>query len=185
MNLRKKKILLFNSIALFIICFICFSSMKEPSNVKELPEADKIALNIIEQTISSLSSKHNIHGIGYGMKGKFQGLDISFEVLRPLTKEQARIIILDCAEIFLGNINSNEKIKPYLKDLPFTLKNIGVTLFIKDTNSGDIFYPNICIAACTSRGVYFRTTDPQTDRFKETYEETHEEALALVKGQLH
>jgi len=93
-------------------------------------------------------------------------------------------MLIDCVEIFLNNINSNEAIRPHLKGYPFTYKNVGIVFYIADKSHEDLFHPNISVASCTSIGVYFRTNDPENiHRYKGRYKETHEEALELVKKQ--
>jgi len=154
------------------------------SHREQIPEPDKTALNIIDQTINILSPKYDMHPIGFGMNGKFEHLSIEFQIFRPLKKDEARAMLFDCIEIFLNNINSNETIRPHLKDYPFTYKNVGIVFYIADKNHEDLFHPNISVAACTSFGISFDTKDPENiHRYKGRYKETHEEALELVKKQ--
>lgn len=174
---------------LFFLCSTCLFSkplIDGYSNKNEIPETSKTAMEIMDQTIQSLSLKYNIHACGFGMdedKG-FTYLEITFEVFRPLERDKARIMLIDCLDVFLKNINTNEKIKPHLKTHPFTFKNVGIVFYIADANNRDLVHPDICVAAARSSGIYYRTNDPETGRYKEKYEETHEEALALIKKQL-
>lgn len=153
-------------------------------DANKISEADKTAMHIIDETSKSLSIKYNLHACGFGMD-EDKGLDyleITFEVFRPLKIEKARSMLIDCLQVFLKNINNNEKIRPYLKTYPFTFKNVGIIFYISDTNHKDLVHPNICVAAARSSGIYYRTQDPEnTNRYKEKYEETHEEALELVR----
>jgi len=148
----------------------------------EIPESDQIALAVIDETAKILKKKYGINPCGIGMRGHFEELGIDFQVSKPLSKEQARVMLVDCIKIFLEKINSTEKIKPYLKNYPFNEQNISITFFIQDQDGRDLFDPQICIAKWTSFEVTFRTNDPENIyRYKTTEKETHEEALALVE----
>jgi len=165
-------------------CFIIHPILNGSSNREQIPESDKIALNIIDQTINILSPKYDMDPIGFGMNGKFEHLSIEFQIFRPLKKDEARVMLMDCVEVFLNNINSNEAIRPHLKDYPFTYKNVGIVFYIRDKNHEKFFHPNISVARYSTGRVFFRTNDLEKKyQYKETYEETHEEALELVKKQ--
>lgn len=172
-------------ISIFILfgAFLLSQSTKEKvlSSQENIPESDKIALNLIDQTGKSLSAKYGLHPCGFGIDNGFEYLEISFEVFRVLTREEARSMLIDCTQTFINNINSDEKIRPHLKYYPVTFQNAGIEFYIRDKNNKDIFHPNVCVATCSASGVYFYTTDPVTDRFKEKSVETHEKALELVK----
>jgi len=147
----------------------------------EVPKPDQIALDIIDETSELLKKKYGINPCGIGMSGKFEHLSIDFKVYRSLSKEQARMILVDCVGIFLSQINHCAQIRPHLKPYPFTNKNVGITLFISEPGDKSIYHPAISVASWSSEGVHFRTLDP--DKFfgyKEKQNETHAEALALA-----
>ena len=177
MNLKKIKPSYF---LYFFLLWANFCISNEMNN--QLPEPDRIAHNIIDETIDILTKKHPIKPCGIGMNGKFEYLEISFQVSEILNKQKARAMLFDCKEIFLEKINNNEKIQPYLKSHPFTFENVGIVFYIGDEKNNDVFHPEISVARWSSNGVSFKTTDKENIyRFKEVYQETHEEALALVK----
>jgi len=151
---------------------------------KKNPEPTKAAMEIISETSNLLASKYNMIpcGNGINMDEKIEYLSIEFHVFRPLTKDKARAMLFDCIDAFLENINSNESIKSHLNNYPFIQKNVGVVFYITEKNYKYLYPPHICVAQCSPSGVYFMTNDPENKfQYKETYEETHEEALALVK----
>ena len=161
-----------------------FGSLPNSLYSQFIPEPDQIALNQIKETSEKLKKTYNINPIGYGMDGKFEYLEISFEAFRNLPKKQARELLINCVEEFMNDINSNEKLRPHLKEYPFTLKNVGIVFYISDSTGKDFYDPNLCVAGCTKNGLRFKTNDPnQKYKYKETTEETHEEALDLVKKQ--
>ncbi|NGX36948.1 MAG: hypothetical protein K1000chlam2_00094 [Chlamydiae bacterium] len=166
----------------YLVLFpLFFSQVIGSAMQSEIPEPDLTVHQIMDDTIEILQKKYNIHPCGIGMNGKFEYLEISFEVRRPLEKDEAREMLFDCADEFLKKINSNEKIRPYLKNYPFDLKNVGIVFFIKNIDRRDLFDPNISVSLTHHSGVVYFTNDPEnTFRYKKTYKETHEEALKLV-----
>ncbi|NGX48167.1 MAG: hypothetical protein K1000chlam3_01557 [Chlamydiae bacterium] len=177
------KHLLLITISLFLLSFVP-TPFYNKSEVKNIPEPDLIAFKVIDQTSELLKEKYGLHPFGHGMKDKFEYLEIIFNIARPLSKEEAREILIDSTYIFLEKINTNKELKKYLKEYPFTFKNAGITLHIYGHEKEELFHPNICTAACTASGLRFYTNDPDDSfKFKETTEETHEEALDLVKKQ--
>ena len=178
----------FKFLILLIFSLFIFSYASSPfynkSEVPSIPETDMKALKILEQTSEILKNKFGLQPCGYGMKGKFEYLEISFDIYRPLSKEEAREIVIDSTYIFLEQINTTEELKKHLKEYPFTFKNAGIVIYIQGNKKEELFHPNICTAACTASGLRFYTNDPDDPfKYKETTEETHEEALALVKKQ--
>ncbi len=135
----------------------------------------QIALEQIQSTSSKLQQVHQIIPIGEGMRGKFLGLDISFQIRRQMSKEEARRLLLICAQEFMDDINSNEELRPYLKEYPFTFANVGIRFYLRDSNGRDLYHHDICVAACTSDGLYFSAKDPEVKyNYTETSEETNE-----------
>lgn len=163
--------------------FLLFSFVKPdlfPMDEK-IPEPDAIVHQIMDDTIATIKRRYNASPCGIGMNGKFEYLEISFEINEKLSRDKIRNILLDSGEEFLKNINDSEKVRPYLKDYPFTHKNIGIALFISDKDNRDLFDPDICCASF-ERGIfeYHTTAKENTFQYKDTFEETFEEALTKI-----
>jgi len=157
--------------------------LSSPQHDDQMTKEDQIVSSVIKETAEAIEKKHNISPCGIGMSGHFKYLEISFDVNRIVGREEARMVLIDCLEIFLSNINSCEKLRPYLKNHPFGHENAGIKLFFTTPSGREVFHPNICVAATNKRGLYFRTDDPENEfRYKETYQETHAEAIAKVKA---
>jgi hypothetical protein len=122
--------------------------------------------------------------VGVGMEKRFLRLELCFQVQRKMSKDEARDLLFVCAEELMNDINANERLRPYLLEYPFTLKNVEICFYLSDSDGKDLYHPDICVAAFKSYGLYFRTNDPDNEfKYLETSEETHEEALALARGQ--
>ncbi len=144
----------------------------------QLSEGHQLVLDLFENTSQKLGEKYDIHYIGNTIDGQYGYLEIDFTVYRKLSKEEARHMLIECLEEFLSDINNNTKLKPHLKNHPFTTKNVGIVFYISDTNGDKLFHPEICVARYSSKDLEFITNDPdQKYKYKEHYEET----LDIVK----
>lgn len=150
----------------------------------KIPTDDKIMLSIINKTGKKLEKRYKMIPCGFGINNGFKFLEISFHIRRPIPKEELRCMLIDCADEFLKNINTNEEIKPYLENYPFTHKNVGIIFYIYDTSGDDLWHPNITIAEIIKNKLSFKTEDPEDiGGYKEETEETIEEALQLINTQ--
>ncbi len=165
-----------------LIISVIFVSGCQPPSQLQPPEPMRFALDQIEVTSQRLKKSYQIQPIGYGMKQEFLVLEISFEVRRKISKEEARALLLTCAQEFMDDINANEKLRPYLLEYPFTLSNVGIEFYFRNQDGTFLYDPDLSFAACLPEGFVFSTTDPVKQcGFKEFSTETHEEALALIK----
>ncbi|NGX48168.1 MAG: hypothetical protein K1000chlam3_01558 [Chlamydiae bacterium] len=175
----KKNVLKLGIITFFLV--FCGEILKASHEQINMPEEDRIVHEIIDSTIESIRKKYNLHPCGIGLEGKFEYLEISFETSELLEKDKARMILIDCTNEFLEKINTH-KIEKFLKPYPFVYKNVGIVLYILDENRKEPLHPKISLASTYKGKILYRTVNPEnTFRFKETYEESYEEALALLK----
>jgi len=178
----KTNLVLLGLLFAFSPVFFCASVTDMFPDKEEIPEPDQVMMRIIDQTTNELEKKYHIHSCGIGMSGKFKYVCIEFQIFKELTKDESRAMLLDCIEIFLEKINANEKIRKYLVTYPFTKKNVGICFYIRNRNKEETFHPEICVTEWSARGVTFYTRDPEKKYgYKEILEETHEEAIELVK----
>lgn len=89
-----------------------------------------IANQVSRQTATLLEDQFGLH---FATKGGFMPGDVRLLFL-GLTTDQlldiahARSLLLQAAEIYLDQINSDEKLQPYLHDYPFTVNNIKLEI---------------------------------------------------------
>ena len=144
-----------------------------------------IAQQIRSDLAEKLSKRHkmDVSGTIGGLANCINILGLSFDILGPLSKEQLRIILVDCVEEFINTINANEELRPHLKNYPFTPHEIEIKLFIVDKNRKDIYDPHISTASAYNGKLSYKTTDPYDDfKFKNKFTETYEEALKIINN---
>ena len=99
-------------------------------------DCDRLADRVSMDTAKVLEEKYHVQLIGTGggaMHGVEQ-LSLSFEISPPVSIHQARKIAVDSAEIFLGKINSDKALRPYLAEYPFPVSRINLNFFVKNAS---------------------------------------------------
>jgi len=148
---------------------------------EDIPEPDQLMGRVIDKSVEEITKKYGFSPIGVGMSGKFEGAGLSFRVYRPLRKDEARRILFDCAEILLKNINSSKKLQPYLNSYPFTLQNVGITIYSTNENYVPFSHPYPSVSCIGNGELIFRTKEEGKEfGYKEVTKETYEEARAIL-----
>jgi hypothetical protein len=173
----------------FLTCLLLLSPLSLVAYVQDglfssnegIPKSDAIVHEIMDETFELLGKKYKINPAGMGINGHFEYLELTFQLFDVLTQDQLREMLFDCSEVFLEKINSNEKVKPFLKDVPFTQKNIGIVFFIRDENNQDVSDPNFCCVS-VRRGDFQFSTKTRENRYqyKNSIEETYEQAFSKI-----
>lgn len=158
-----------------------FNHLFKETPKKDIPEPDQLMGKIIDQTVQEIKQEYGFFPIGVGMSGRFKGVGISFQLYRPMEKNEARAIVFDCAKKLLKNIQSSEEIQPYLESQPFSLENVGITLYSVKEDYHLFPHPNIGVVKIGRDGLLFRTQDPDDKfKYKEVTEESFEEARTKI-----
>ena len=112
-------------------------------------------------------------------------MTLSFErVNSPISEEEARKLIIQSVDDFLLAVNSNEELRPYLKNYPFTVKNLSITIFNYDGKRELNFFPSIAVVKNSEGEIGFLTKIPlQKYGYHTKKYETYEEAVAILKNQ--
>lgn len=175
----------------YFICLFCFLmsilSFNLITNNSSLPKQDQISDRTIIRFSKEMKAKRNllIWGIGGGADNGVWLLTVSFGMYHaPLTKDEARKLIVGCVEDFLTTINQDEELKPYLKTYPFTSKNVELNIFLYGPDKSRILSPYIADISSTEGIIYYGINDPNNQyKYLSRTSETYEEALAILKKQ--
>ena len=119
-------------------------------------------------------------GAGGGMKdGVIQKESMIFQIRKILSKNEGIILITRILDKYLKNLYAEKKLHQYLKEHPFTYKNLEVVLIIYDSQGKDAFHPNISEFSLRTGVLCYRTLIPSEEYYYETksrIEEPYEEA---------
>lgn len=128
--------------------------------------------------------RHKISTVGImaGMADCVNAMGLEFLIHGHFTKDELRKMLVDSLEEYLSPINSNEKLRPYLKNYPFTTNEVEITFYIRDEKGNSLFDPNISLAYSSRGKLYFYTVDKNdTYGFKVQDKEDYETAKKIVE----
>lgn len=178
---------------LFCIMTVPFAKKSE-SQQKLLPlislNYGRLGETIRNETMKQLAFRYNLapSGLGGGSIYAVRTLGIHFATNKPLPIEELRILIVNCEEIFLKNVNANKAIRPYLMQYPFQPSGIEIDISSRAPNEelkvtrcpvsafafhGKIKYMLIRSDADTSKA----TTASQYEYISETYEDARNKVI--------
>lgn len=121
-------------------------------------------------------------GAGGGMMGSVHMISVHFKINHPLDRDEARALIVDCTEELLAAVNANEEIRPFLKDFPFTPKNLSISIISTNPDGSSVFDPYIeAVYVYEENKIHFCTKEPNKIPYKNTYVESYPKALEKVK----
>lgn len=144
-------------------------------------------LKYVDEIIKSFADEMKVQfnlqcdGSGGNMPRDVETLTVSFSMNRRGTIEESRELEVHVAEKFLLAINTNEKIRPFLREYPFTIERIQVG--ISFCNSCNEFFADGTIAylSLIKGRIFYRIYDPFKQLLVEFFDEPYEEAQKIVQ----
>lgn len=140
---------------------------------------------IVERSIKQLSQRYGLSPVGRGggiKDEKSKREFVAFRVDQKLTKDEARVLIVEIVELVLENINNTPVISHFLYNNPFTYRNLEFVVFIYDKDGSDIYDPDLGLVSLTREGtVNFVTYGKgRPIRYASDVEEPYEEAYRIA-----
>ena len=126
--------------------------------------------------------KMQLCGAGGGMpEGIVDMLALSFDLKKALTIDEVRPILVDCIDTYLNVVNTDKELKPYLKNYPFTPKNIEISIFFRAPNGKSINDPYLCVAgSLCGKLIYSTKAEGQKFGYKSEVIESYEDAVKIL-----
>ena len=151
-----------------------------------LPDYEKIADDITEKTAQKLKEKKDLYliGTGGGMMNDIQMMAMSFDYYQEVDLKKARELLVYAVNEYLSDINSNEEIRPYLHEYPFTAKNVEIRIWIWKPDRSKPSSEKILYISAIDGILTYYLDFPEKYTFKAIYEETYEEALQAISSQI-
>jgi len=107
---------------------------------------------------------------------------VNFNYHRTVNIEQARELEVLATEEFVSCINAHEKIRPFLREYPFTYERSKVTISFYDENFRTCADGSVVLVFQVKGNLYFFSEDSQTKKLETLLEEPYEKSLEIVRN---
>jgi hypothetical protein len=165
-----------------IIIFVFFSIGCQIPWVNHCSEDERIVNQITNSAAKKIKRETGLVPFGFGgqMMDQIKVLTLVFLYRQPVDIDKARELLVTASEILLHEINSDERVRPYLVCYPFEPKNIVIQLVIQKEDGHSFGGENLSVIT-TRRGIIeYEIDDSVIPLLKTIYEETYQEALQKV-----
>ncbi len=122
------------------------------------------------------------YATGGSMPDDVVEVEVKFICYRQVTIEEARELEVKAVEILRKNINEHEKIRPFLREFPFTAKGAKVMISFR-TNTNDHQTKGVALVMNVRNSLFYDAKDPLTNKLYDLFEEPYEDALKIVQNQ--
>jgi hypothetical protein len=120
-------------------------------------------------------------GSGGRMLDQIKMMHLAFVCHEPIDIEKARELVVKASDELLREINSDEKIRPYLGNYPFEPKNITIQIFIQKLDGHSFGGKELSVIHASDGIIQYEIESPDPYRLMNAFEETYEEALLRLK----
>ena len=172
-------------IILLCIGFLVWSCMNDGYKISR---GEELVNETIGRTAKLIRDKYGLKPCGSGAAmpgGPIQKLNLCFDTKSVKTREELRVLLIQTAHEMVKLVVENEEMQQYLKDPPFTIRNVQIIIYNEDGSGEDLLDPEISSAQIVNGNLDYATIDPEdTYTYKNWYKETYEEALKLAPNAL-
>jgi hypothetical protein len=166
---------------LFLMIFI--TGCDPPyTDTSYLPTMGTLVNEVTNRTFVQLKMEKGLYpfGVGEGISDQIRMLALSLRYYKEIDIEEARELLMAAGVLFLKNINSNEMIRPYLKNDPFKPENVEIRIFLKKPNGSEPDFNKLKYISITDGTLKYYTNSPETECLIRIYDEKFEEAEAKL-----
>ncbi len=158
--------------------------MKGKQQEYQPSKGEQLVNSILGKTAKIIKEKYNLKPCGSGAAmpgGPIQEVTLCFDTKLSFTKNELRELLIKSAKELLNQVNEDNEIHQFLKDHPFTIRNVEIIIYNHDKNGRGVFDPAISVARISQGNLFYRTTDVNdTFKYKNEFEESYEEALKAI-----
>jgi len=118
--------------SLFILLLLFSSHFACGDNVFSYSKHEVIAHRVSADVAKTLSKRYQMELVGFGgaIHEDVEKLSLSFNCYRTMNMAEYRNLIVQSAEFFLSEVNSNEELKPFLHNYPFDSNHIDLAIYV-------------------------------------------------------
>lgn len=151
------------------------------------PDDDRADIKMVDKHTNSFASKmkqrgYYLCGSGGAMMDNIKKIHLGFDLKKKVEIDEARLRLVEMTEEFLEEINSDEKLRPYLDNYPFNHKNAELSIGFKDSK-GFFFEEGVATVMIVGNKVFYSISKDRTSPLVTVLSETYSEAFEKVKQQ--
>jgi hypothetical protein len=146
-------------------------------------EKSRIASEIRSKVAKKLRDEMDLIPFGSGgqMMYQIKMLGLAFQYRNPIGMEEIRRLLMKAYNVFNIEINSNEKIRPYLDVYPFGAKNIEVQIVLLKPDGSSVYKGELELIVIREGVLQYNFSDPNYSLYR-VIEEAYEEALEIIQN---
>jgi len=162
----------------FLVCFGCSPNLQS----ENAPDKRTMINEVRKKAAIKLRNDKKLYAIGTGAQAmdQIKMLALSFTYHNELTIEEGRKLLIYAVSEFVNCINEEEKIRPFLADVPFTPKNVEIRIFLKKPDGSDLEYDKLHVISSVDGVFEYEVWDEASGRLVSVYEETFAEGLDKI-----
>ena len=167
--------------SVYIICVLAtslqgmFTSPREPEHIKA---ADAVAMPFCER----LCNEKRLQLCGYGgaMQYQVNEYDMYFVSHDQMELSEARRLVVASVLEFLNLVNEDGRVRPFLKNFPFTEKNVNFVVSYRH-ESDCVPSKYVALVRLSKGKIYYNNCAGDPDKLSLVKVESFAEAVALVR----
>jgi hypothetical protein len=170
---------------LFLVAIIFTSGcMQHDSEINYTRHKSRLIDEIGNKVFKELKKEKELYPLECGgrMMNQITLLHLGFKYYKSIEIEQAREILISAGNLLLKTINENEQIRPYLNIHPFTYNNIGIEIFINNSDNLQFDSKNLSVISLNQGLLQYDIHPLETKKLTTIYSETYEEAIEKLKS---
>ena len=169
---------------LLLMLFLASSCDKTSAEVRRQTNEKQYAINVVTQKVANqLKNTTELAPCGFGSQAmhRVAKLCLSFFYYKSTNVEGGRRLLITAVDEFVASVNSDEQIRPYLKNYPFEPKNIEIRIFLRNSKGQDPPLGELYDVTAINGIFLYKIIDPE-GRLVDLYKETYDEALLRAAG---
>lgn len=150
-----------------IVIVIIFLITGRSMNANEEKSRDylKYVDEIVDDFVDQMEKKYELHcyGSGGSMPNDVEKINVLFAYYKNSTVNDARKMEVNAIQELLKRINSHEKIRPYLREYPFSTDRVGVTISFRTKTDGHPLDGSVALVSLVKNKIFYDAAEIQIE----------------------
>lgn len=145
-----------------------------------------LARKILNECSKEVEKKYKLKRITTGGSLAYDVRQVVIGFLYPAeaTIPEARRIYVEIAEVFIKKYNGSKELRPYLRDYPFTLEHLALSIYFRNPKGDQPRKGMVAFTRGGTRDIDYEgqvSDDPKVYDPQEIFSESYVEALRIIR----